>query len=512
MKRNIPFAVIEFGSTAIRLAIAENQGRGELRIIENLQQAVLVGRDSFHTDFISEETTTECIKAVRNFFETLKEYGILKKNITVVATTAIKTASNREQFMDRIYISTGLLINILDDADICRFSYRAVKPVLEKEVFFKKENTITLEVGGGSTDCVYFENGRVTSSHVYEQGSYRVNSKAKATEKYGSEEYQEVVQNLIGPTINKIKSIVDLTHKANLVALGSEMRFVAHLLNPKQTNTSIVKVTTSEFISVVKELAKNSVDKIAKKYSLSYENAESLLPTLMIYLELINTFKMKYFFVLEGSLRSGILQEVISTKSWTNEFKRQVYNSAMVLSKKYGVNSRFVSTVSKYSYSMLAFLSKHFEFFEEDEILLNMAAILHGTGQFISMTQDHKHAMYIIENSDLFGISSKNKTLIALIARYYCGALPSSMHEEFVLLDRINKIRVSKLAAILRIIRVMSLLTNSYQKHSYKIKEDVFQIIFEKSLDIAMIQSKLINASSLFSNIYGLKVTIIAKN
>jgi len=507
MKNNKQFAIIEFGSSAIRLAVAVNKGRNDFEIIENLQQTVFLGKDTFTTDHISEKSTQDCIKAIKSFFQTLEEYRIPRENIKVVATSAIREAYNRDQLIDRIYISTGLLINVLDEADVCRYAYLAVLPKLQKEPFFSKENSMVIEVGGGSTDCVYFEKGKVASSHVYKIGSLRINSKAK-TSVYGRKEYLENISNLIQPTISKIKMSTDVSRKTNLVALGSEMRFISGILKPKLVNAPIVKIEVKEFNNAIKSISKNSIDQLAKKYSLSYEGAESLLPTLYIYQELSKIFKLSFFYIQDGSLRSGIMQEVISTKSWTNEFKKQVYNSAIVLSKKYHVNSRYVSTVCKYSHDMIKFLSKHYEFYEEDEIILNEASILHEIGHFISPTSHHKHTMYIIEHSDLFGISSHNKNLISMVARYHRGSIPKNTHENYTTLDRIDKIRVTKLAAILRITRIMSMSTQTYQKHKYDIKDGVLEISFDKTQDIQNIKSQLKSSANLFSNIYGLKVII----
>ena len=511
MKTKKRFAIIEFGSTAIRLAIAVNKGRQGFEIIENLQQTVLLGKDSFTTDYISERTTKDCINAIKNFFQTLSEYRIPKENIKVVATSAIREAYNKEQFIDRIFISTGLLIDILDEADVCRYAYLAVRPKLQKETFFRKENTLVIEVGGGSTDCVFFENGKVANSHVYKIGSLRVGSKIKVAD-YGSKSFQEAISNETQPTINKIKLSTNATRKTNVVALGSEMRFIAHILESKPKHDSIHKISMKDFQNAIKSISKSSIDQIAKKHSLSYESAESLLPTLLIYLELAKALKLNLFYVQDGSLRSGIMEEVISSKSWTNEFKKQVYNSAIVLSKKYNVSSRYVSTVCKYSYELLNFLSKHYDFFEEDEIILNEASILHEIGHFVSPTNHHKHTMYLIDNSDLFGISPKNKTLISMVARYHRGALPKNTHQNYMLLNRTDKIRVTKLAAILRITRTMSMSTQTYQKHHYQIKDDVLEISFEKTQNSQNINAMLKNSANLFSNIYGLKVVVTNNN
>ena len=85
------------------------------------------------------------------------------------------------------------------------------------------------------------------------------------------------------------------------------------------------------------------------------------------------------------------------------------------------------------------------------ELLLRIAGILHEVGSFISDRSHHKHSMYIILNSDLFGLSRKDIALIALVARYHRRASPRAYHLEYNSLDRESRLVVSKLAAILRL-------------------------------------------------------------
>jgi len=54
----------------------------------------------------------------------------------------------------------------------------------------------------------------------------------------------------------------------------------------------------------------------------------------------------------------------------------------------------------------------------------------------------------------------------------------------------------------------MGMSTQKYMKHEYKIKDDVLEISFDKTLDTKNINTQFKNSTDLFSNIYGLKVVI----
>ena len=86
-----------------------------------------------------------------------------------------------------------------------------------------------------------------------------------------------------------------------------------------------------------------------------------------------------------------------------------------------------------------------------EEGLLRTAALLHDIGFFVNIGSHHKHSMYLIANSDLFGLSREDMRFVALIARYHRRSPPRMSHEEFAPLTRAQRITVSKQAAILRV-------------------------------------------------------------
>lgn len=83
--------------------------------------------------------------------------------------------------------------------------------------------------------------------------------------------------------------------------------------------------------------------------------------------------------------------------------------------------------------------------------LLLAGALLHDIGQFVSYRRHHKHSMYLIENSELPGLSSDELRIVALLARYHRRAEPRDDHPGFQLLETEDRELVRKLAALLRV-------------------------------------------------------------
>ena len=91
------------------------------------------------------------------------------------------------------------------------------------------------------------------------------------------------------------------------------------------------------------------------------------------------------------------------------------------------------------------------ELTRHQRMLLSAAALLHDIGYHIAHGSHHKHALYLIKNSELTGFSEGERAVIANIARYHRGPAPKERHPDFAALNPADRDSVCRLGAILRL-------------------------------------------------------------
>ena len=151
------------------------------------------------------------------------------------------------------------------------------------------------------------------------------------------------------------------------------------------------------------------------------------------------------------NLRDGLLQEFSGRGIWTEDFNKQITRSATALGRKFGFDEAHAQHVADLSGMLFHALLDEHELDPRFELILYVAALLHEVGQFISRGSYHKHSMYIIRSSELFGLGETDLLLVSLVARYHRRASPSPNHEGYNSLNREQRIAVSKLAGLLRV-------------------------------------------------------------
>jgi len=504
-------AVIELGTTSIRMVVGQAIRGGGVQILDELDHAVSLGRDTLTSRAIGPATTERCVSALRSFRQVLSEYGIEDTNVRAVATSAVREAVNRDTFMDRILVATGFQVNVLDQAEVSRLTYRAVRPQLKAASFFRKSDVLVVEVGGGSTETLLFRKGKVSGAHLYRLGALRLRTLLDNQEAPRGRS-SALLRAEMQQTLSQIRQSLALSGALRLVLLGSDARLACARLCPKRESHSLCKLSVSSLGKFAKVTTGKSVDEVAKEYGITYTEAETLGPSLAITVALAKELKLKSVLVGEATLRSGILSEMTTGERWTAEFRRQVISSAQAITRKYSVDPRHARHVAAYGQQIIDVLCQRYNITERDEVIYQVGALLHEIGQAVNGASHHKHSQYLILNSDIFGLSRKDITLAAMVARYHRRAAPKPSHMDYMALDRRDRITVSKLAAIIRVANALDRL-HSPRPMKMNMQLDEKRLIIEISgeHDISLLQARVKGRSKLFQDIFGKEILLRAK-
>jgi exopolyphosphatase/guanosine-5'-triphosphate,3'-diphosphate pyrophosphatase len=504
-----PVAVIDIGASGVRLRIAELIGPGQVRTLESLQHAVHLGKDAFTTRTIQQSTIEECVKILQGFKRVMEEYGITREDqVRAVATSALREAENRFTVIDRIYSATQINVEIIEGAEENRLTYIAVQDVLQQHGLLAHDDALIVDVGGGSTELMLAQNGEVTFAGSYRLGSLRMRETLE-TYRAPADRVRAILQQHLQRTITQLFHSVPVDKAHWLIAISGDAQFAASLLSPGWAHAQLNQISSRKFTGKAEELVAVPVDELVRSYQIPYQEAETVGPALLAYAELARVFKVKQVIVPKASLRDGLLKEWSNRGMWTEEFAEQAILSAESLGKKYHFDDRHAHQVANLSVRIFRELQAEHRLDRRYELLLRIGALLHEVGLFISDRSHHKHSMYIIMNSDLFGLTKKDISQIALIARYHRRATPRPYHEIYTLLDRDSRIAVTKLAAILR---VADALDRGHMQQvrdlSFRREDGQFVIAVADVADLTLERVAMKEKANMFEDVYGMQVVL----
>jgi exopolyphosphatase / guanosine-5'-triphosphate,3'-diphosphate pyrophosphatase len=440
-------AVIDVGASAIRLVIAQHAPGERPQVLEEASRSVLLGRDTFAVGRIGATTTDAAVRALSGFRRMMDDYGVTR--VRAVATSAVREAANCDTFLDRLRVRTGVDIEVIDGSEESRLTYLAVRDGLSGHAALAAPATLLVEVGGGSADVTRLENGQPVQAGVFPLGAIRLRQRLGVW--FGSHEQRIRLLNAqVDTTVDEIVTEIPVGDASFVVALGSEMRFAAARL-VESSEGAVAEIGRLAFMEFAQELARYDEDELVNRYRLSPVEAETMVPAIMVYRALIEATAAQTIVVPEVSLRAGLLVDLIGGNAAEADFGPQVLASAMTLGERYRADTDHVKHVARLATKLFDNLAAEHGLSARDRLLLEVAALLHDIGLFVNLRGHHKHSMYLLQASEIFGLTRDDMQVVANIARYHRRGLPAKSHPEFMRLDRDERVRVTKLAAMLRL-------------------------------------------------------------
>jgi exopolyphosphatase/guanosine-5'-triphosphate,3'-diphosphate pyrophosphatase len=500
-------AVIDIGASAVRLVIAELAPGARPFVVEEASRGVLLGKDTFSGGRIGAESMEATLRALTGFRRLMDDYGA--KRYRAVATSAVREANNADTFVDRVQVRTGLQVEIIDGSEESRLTYIAVRDRLKGHPALSGAHTLLVEVGGGSTDMTLLEGDEPKHSGIYALGSVRMRQGIGVWR--GSHEGRiRILNRHISNIIVDIHRDMPLRSAHYMVALGHDVRFAAQELieAPEDRVREVPRDAFLEFCARVEVLDEAQ---LVGRYGLSPVDAETLVPALLVYRSLLLETSAAGIIVPDTSLRAGLLVDMAGPGGETEllDFSHQVLSSAESLGEKYRYDAAHSRAVARLATQLFDQFQAEHGLPKRDRLLLEVASLLHDIGLFVGLRGHHKHGQYLIAASEIFGLSADDRALVSNIARYHRRGLPQQSHLPYMALDRLDRVRVNKLAALLRIANALD--AEQLQKvRGVKIRDEdgVWVLDVDGSGDLTMERMTAESRSDMFTDVFGRRLVL----
>jgi exopolyphosphatase/guanosine-5'-triphosphate,3'-diphosphate pyrophosphatase len=495
-------AVIDIGSNALRLKIAEARKTSKIKYIESVAYDLSLGRDTFDDGKITFENLEKICAIVKNYMTLAAGYGV--SDIRVVATTAVREATNREYILDQIKIKTGLNVEVIDDAQEKLYIYKLMSSLLADSL---KESTLLVYIGSGSVGLSYMAQGQVAAAHNIKTGSLRISELFTELQEYSSDFHLVLEEYLNGFT----DGLTDIPHTIkDFVASGQEVALIANLCGAADDGL-FLHIPKENFIRVYEELKHKSVDNIALDYKLTTEKAEVLLPAMAIFKRLLDLTGADSLLSPAILLSDALLFEMLNPRRFAEinkEFNKYTLLHARGIAARFQVPASHSDAVERYAVKIFDKMKKIHGMAGHEKLLLQTAAILHDIGKFINFKHHYLHACNIVTGLDILGLSNLDREIVACICQYHSARTPTLHDGNYSRLLPAERVLVSKLTAILRAADALDRSGGEkFQDIDVKV-EDELVVAISTAQNIDLDQWVFTQKCALFEEVFGIKAKL----
>ena len=146
-------AIIDMGSNSFRLVVFQYEPGSWWSLADEIREATRVSAGVGETGVLQPEPVDRAIRTAAVFSSFLRASGV--EEVDAVATSAIRDALNRDQFLAAIRERTGLEVRVIDGAEEARYGYLAIANSLTLTDGFG------IDLGGGSVQLMRIANRRL---------------------------------------------------------------------------------------------------------------------------------------------------------------------------------------------------------------------------------------------------------------------------------------------------------------------------------------------------------------
>ena len=162
-------AGIDIGTLTCRLLVAavSPEAEGPVHTIRSERKILRLGEGVDRTGRLKPEAMSRVIETIREWKTIIESHGV--ERYTAVATSAVREAGNREEFLDRVRRETGIAVEVIDGEEEARRTFLGIRSGLPDV-----REILGLDIGGGSTEFIASRPGQPLKMTSIDMGVVRL--------------------------------------------------------------------------------------------------------------------------------------------------------------------------------------------------------------------------------------------------------------------------------------------------------------------------------------------------
>ena len=272
-------------------------------------------------------------------------------------------------------------------------------------------------------------------------------------------------------------------------------------------------ITSDEFTKRYEKTIYKTEQALAQEMDIDPEYASLVIPTMVICKNFLEIFQAESVWVPGVSLLDGIAYDYGEKKKFiksVHNFENDILVASKNIAKRYSTGKDHIKGTTDIALTIFDSMKKVHGMGARERLLLQIAVQLHDCGKYISMADVAECSYRIIMATEIIGLSTEERKVIASAVRYnttefvYYGN-----YDEGPEIDRERYLLVAKLTAILRLANAMD--RSHYQKvESLRVvlKDRELQMIIDSSRDISLELGLLRDKVKFFEEVFGIRLVL----
>lgn len=253
---NKRIAVMDLGTNTFHLLIAEGPADNFTTVFK-ATEAVKLGEGGINQGTIQPAAFARGLAAMQRLQDQILDHRVT--GVKAIATSAIRSAANGQDFIDQVKETTGIQIELINGEQEAGYIYKGI----DASGCLNDNNALIMDIGGGSVEFIIANNDEVLWKKSFEIGAARLMDKFHQTDPIPVASIKELTRYLDGKLMELFAAAIKYKPTTLIGSSGAFESFaeIIELKKGRKFNTEQTKVyefDTDDLLDLIELLIKST--------------------------------------------------------------------------------------------------------------------------------------------------------------------------------------------------------------------------------------------------------------
>ena len=514
------FAAIVIGSAETEMRIYELSPRKGMKQIDCVTARLNLGAEAYSIGRLDMGKVDELCRILQSYRAIMEGYRV--DDYEVISTSVMREIRSMLITRDYIEKQTGMSIRVVSNSEHRFLDYKSI--ACENDFFEKviQNGTAIVDIGGSSMQISVFDNDKLITTQNIRLG------KISTREQYleyarNNQHYELILRELLEHELAGFGKLYQKERQINnLIVVDPDLLDLVKRLKEKEMDhpdgaqEEIFHVDAVQLKETCQAVIQMDMEQIMRQYDLSSQSASFVVQSLIFSQCMMEQMGATTLWLLDVSISDGLCYDYgIRNKLITrrHNFEEDIVAASRIISKRYKCNQNHVRLMEELSLEIFSKMKKIHGLGSREKLLLQISAILHNCGKYISLTNVSECAYNIIMATEIIGLSHAERRTIANIVKFNTEEF--EYYDEMRREDDVSRSEYLVVAKLTAILRIANALDRSHKQKckgaTASLKDDELLISVASQEDLTLERITLEERADFFEEVFNVKPVLRQK-
>jgi len=409
--------VIDIGSNSIRMVVYEKTSRFSFHILHESKTKVRISENAYTNNGNLQEIP------MQRTFDALSDFlsisnALKARKILCVATSALRDAPNKKEFISKVKNKLKLNIKIIDGEKEAYLGGIACANLLPPQ-----DNALSIDIGGGSTEFTLIQDDNVSNTISLQLGTIRIKELFLDTDSL------EKAREYIDTQLDAISSF----NPSTLIGIGGTLRAISSAIMSTK-NYPLDKLHAFEYSPLeLKEFISQILDTDSttelQQLGIKNNRLDIIKSGALILERVMNKLTLNNIITSGVGVREGVYLSDLLRNS-KHKFPKNYNTSVRYLIDSHIDDTNYSNQLNSLAKKLFDLTSDFYNIDLKYRYELAISAKLYPVGSSVHFYSQNKHSYYLIQTALEYGFTHQQIVLISTLAKYAKSSPVSQSHQD----------------------------------------------------------------------------------